>query len=46
YDLRQWTIPTNQSQDPSVIIFHVTTGMQFDDRIFRVPYETLPGTPQ
>ncbi|MBB2749563.1 UNVERIFIED_ORG: outer membrane lipoprotein-sorting protein [Rhizobium aethiopicum] len=46
YDLRQWTITDNQGKDTSVMIFNVKTGMQFDDRVFRVPYETIPGTPQ
>ncbi|MBY3051738.1 outer membrane lipoprotein carrier protein LolA [Rhizobium laguerreae] len=46
YDLRQWTITDNQGKDTSVMIFNVKTGMQFEDRVFRVPYETIPGTPQ
>ncbi|ACE93183.1 UNVERIFIED_ORG: outer membrane lipoprotein-sorting protein [Rhizobium esperanzae] len=46
YDLRQWTITDNQGKDTSVMIFNVKTGMQFDDRVFRVPYESIPGTPQ
>ncbi len=46
YDLRQWTITDNQGKDTSVMIFNVKTGVQFDDRVFRVPYETIPGTPQ
>ncbi len=46
YDLRQWTITDNQGKDTSVMIFNVKTGVQFDDRVFRVPYESIPGTPQ
>jgi outer membrane lipoprotein-sorting protein len=44
YDLRQWTITDNQGKDTSVMIFNVKTGVQFDDRVFKVPYESIPGT--
>jgi outer membrane lipoprotein-sorting protein len=44
YDLRQWTITDNQGKDTSVMVFNVKTGMQFDDKVFRVPYEVIPGT--
>lgn len=41
YDLRQWTITDNQGKDTSVMIFNVRTGVQFDDRVFRIPYEDI-----
>ncbi|EPE95894.1 outer membrane lipoprotein carrier protein LolA [Rhizobium grahamii] len=44
YDLRQWTITDNQGKDTSVMVFNVKTGMQFDNKVFRVPYEVIPGT--
>ncbi|MET3856562.1 outer membrane lipoprotein carrier protein LolA [Rhizobium sp. OAE497] len=44
YDLRQWTITDNQGKDTSVMVFNVKTGVQFDDKVFRVPYESIPGT--
>jgi outer membrane lipoprotein-sorting protein len=44
YDLRQWTITDNQGKDTSVMVFNVKTGMQFDDKVFKVPYESIPGT--
>jgi outer membrane lipoprotein-sorting protein len=44
YDLRQWTITDNQGKDTSVMIFNVKTGVAFDDRVFRVPYEDIKGT--
>ncbi|MDM9624311.1 outer membrane lipoprotein carrier protein LolA [Rhizobium sp. S152] len=43
-DLRQWTITDNQGKDTSVMVFNVKTGVQFDDKVFRVPYEVIPGT--
>ncbi len=44
YDLRQWTITDNQGKETSVMIFNVKTGVAFDDRVFRVPYEDIKGT--
>ncbi|QPB19477.1 outer membrane lipoprotein carrier protein LolA [Rhizobium sp. 007] len=44
YDLRQWTITDNQGKDTSVMVFNVRTGVQFDQKVFRVPYESIPGT--
>jgi len=44
YDLRQWTITDNQGKDTSVMVFNVKTGVRFDDKVFRVPYEVIPGT--
>jgi outer membrane lipoprotein-sorting protein len=44
YDLRQWTITDNQGKDTSVMVFNVKTGVQFDEKVFRVPYESIPGT--
>lgn len=37
YDLRQWTITDAQAKETSVIIMNVQTGMQFDERVFRLP---------
>lgn len=44
FDLRQWTITDNQGKDTSVMVFNVQTGVQFDDKVFKVPYEVIPGT--
>jgi outer membrane lipoprotein-sorting protein len=44
YDLRQWTITDNQGKNTSVMVFNVKTGVQFDGKVFRVPYESIPGT--
>ncbi|NLS05723.1 outer membrane lipoprotein carrier protein LolA [Rhizobium sp. P32RR-XVIII] len=44
YDLRQWTITDNQGKNTSVMVFNVKTGAQFDDKVFRVPYESIQGT--
>jgi outer membrane lipoprotein-sorting protein len=44
YDLRQWTITDNQGKDTSVMVFNVKTGVQFDEKVFKVPYEVIPGT--
>jgi outer membrane lipoprotein-sorting protein len=41
YDLRQWTITDNQGKDTSVMIFNVTTGLKFDEKVFRVPYDDV-----
>lgn len=37
YDLRQWTITDPQAKETSVIIMNVQTGVNFDERIFRLP---------
>ncbi len=37
YDLRQWTITDAQGKETSVIIMNVQTGINFDDRVFRMP---------
>lgn len=37
YDLRQWTITDAQAKETSVIIMNVQTGVQFDERVFRLP---------
>ncbi len=41
YELRQWTITDNQGKDTSVMIFNVKTGVQFDQSVFKVPYEEV-----
>ncbi|MCZ4091104.1 MULTISPECIES: outer membrane lipoprotein carrier protein LolA [Sinorhizobium] len=41
YDLRQWTITDPQKKDTSVMIFNVRTGMQLDDKVFRIPYDEV-----
>lgn len=43
YDLRQWTITDAQAKETSVIIMNVKTGVDFDQRIFRMP-ESLKKT--
>lgn len=37
YDLRQWTITDAQGKDTSVMVFNVQTGVELNDRIFRIP---------
>ncbi|WP_026620118.1 outer membrane lipoprotein-sorting protein [Ensifer sp. WSM1721] len=41
YDLRQWTITDAQKKDTSVMIFNVRTGMELDDKVFRIPYDEV-----
>lgn len=41
YDLRQWTITDAQAKDTSVMIFNVQTGVQFDEKVFTVPYDDV-----
>jgi outer membrane lipoprotein-sorting protein len=41
FDLRQWTITDNQGKDTSVMIFNVQTGQQFDEKVFKVPYDEV-----
>ncbi|ASY64592.1 Outer membrane lipoprotein carrier protein LolA [Sinorhizobium sojae CCBAU 05684] len=41
YDLRQWTITDAQRKDTSVMIFNVRTGLQLDDKVFRIPYDEV-----
>jgi outer membrane lipoprotein-sorting protein len=43
YDLRQWTITDNQNKDTSVMIYNVKTGVNFDDRVFTIPYDEVRG---
>ena len=44
-ELRQWTITNAKGKDTTVMIFNVQEGVQCDDRVSRVPYESIPGTP-
>ncbi|MDO9416598.1 outer membrane lipoprotein carrier protein LolA [Pararhizobium sp.] len=39
YDIRQWTITDAQGKDTSVMVFNVQTGVELNDRIFRIPEE-------
>lgn len=41
YNLRQWTITDAQKKDTSVMIFNVRTGLQLDDKVFRIPYDEV-----
>jgi len=41
YDLRQWTVTDNQGKDTSVIINNVKTNVNFDESVFRIPYNDL-----
>lgn len=41
YDLRQWTITDAQKKDTSVMIFNVQTGLELDDKVFRIPYDEV-----
>jgi Outer membrane lipoprotein-sorting protein len=41
FELRQWTITDAQAKDTTVMIFNVQTGVNFDDRVFEVPYDDV-----
>lgn len=41
YDLRQWTVTDNQGKDTSVVINNVKTNVNFDESVFRIPYNDL-----
>lgn len=41
FELRQWTITDPQQKDTTVMIFNIQTGVHFDDRVFKVPYEDV-----
>ncbi|APG86193.1 outer membrane lipoprotein carrier protein LolA [Sinorhizobium americanum] len=41
YNLRQWTITDAQKKDTSVMIFNVQTGIELDDKVFRIPYDEV-----
>ncbi len=43
YELRQWTITDPQAKDTTVMIFNVKTGVKFDDKVFKVPYDSIRG---
>jgi outer membrane lipoprotein-sorting protein len=40
-DLRQWTITDAQNKDTSVMIYNVQNGVNFDKRVFTIPYDTI-----
>ncbi|MFB9949771.1 outer membrane lipoprotein carrier protein LolA [Rhizobium puerariae] len=41
YDLRQWTITDAQNKDTSVMIYNVQNGVNFDERVFTIPYDDV-----
>lgn len=41
YELRQWTITDAQAKDTSIMIFNVKNGVQFDEKVFAVPYDSV-----
>lgn len=41
YDLRQWTITDLQDKETSVMIYNVQNGTQFDEKVFRIPYDEV-----
>ncbi|AXV16706.1 hypothetical protein CYG48_14010 [Neorhizobium sp. SOG26] len=41
YDLRQWTITDAQNKDTSVMIYNVRNGVNFDNKVFTIPYDEV-----
>ncbi|MCM2293338.1 outer membrane lipoprotein carrier protein LolA [Allorhizobium sp. BGMRC 0089] len=41
FELRQWTVTDAQGKDTSVMIFNVQQGVNFDPRVFQVPYDEI-----
>ncbi|MBB4009124.1 outer membrane lipoprotein carrier protein LolA [Allorhizobium taibaishanense] len=41
FELRQWTVTDAQGKDTSVMIFNVQQGVNFDDKVFEVPYDDI-----
>ncbi|OLP42721.1 outer membrane lipoprotein carrier protein LolA [Rhizobium oryziradicis] len=41
FELRQWTVTDAQGKDTSVMIFNVQQGVNFDDKVFQVPYDEI-----
>ncbi|MGG7519386.1 outer membrane lipoprotein carrier protein LolA [Allorhizobium undicola] len=41
FELRQWTVTDAQGKDTSVTIFNVQQGVNFDDKVFTVPYDDI-----
>lgn len=41
FELRQWTITDAQAKDTSVMILNVKTGVQFDEKVFTIPYDDI-----
>ena len=39
-----WAIVESLTRGKASMVFNVKTGVQFDDKVFRVPYESIPGT--
>jgi outer membrane lipoprotein-sorting protein len=39
YDLRQWTITDAQGKDTTVMVFNVRSGVQIDQKLFRIDYK-------
>ncbi|MBB4954919.1 outer membrane lipoprotein-sorting protein [Agrobacterium vitis] len=41
FELRQWTVTDAQGKDTSVMIFNVQQGVNFDEKVFEVPYDDI-----
>lgn len=41
FELRQWTVTDAQGKDTSVMIFNVQQGVNFDEKVFQVPYDEI-----
>lgn len=41
YELRQWTITDAQGKDTSVMVFNVSTGLDFGRKVFQIPYDDI-----
>jgi Outer membrane lipoprotein-sorting protein len=41
FDLRQWTITDAQNKDTSVMIYNVQNGVNFDEKVFTIPYDDV-----
>jgi outer membrane lipoprotein-sorting protein len=41
FELRQWTVTDAQGKDTSVMIFNVQQGVNFDEKVFEVPYDEI-----
>lgn len=40
-DLRQWTITDAQNKETSVMVYNVQNGVNFDERVFTIPYDQI-----
>lgn len=41
FELRQWTVTDAQGKDTSVMIFNVQQGVNFDEKVFEIPYDDI-----